>query len=93
MYNRYIPGTNGVYERQIMNEPEKKVMPQCENTVPTLADSALDKSTSNRAAPSTPVLDLGDMLLLCIMLLLLLDSDQEDSLSILITAAAFLFLQ
>ena len=27
MYNRYIPGTDGVYERRVVQDPEKKNLP------------------------------------------------------------------
>ena len=96
MYNRYIPGSNGIYERQCIPDPIKQ--PQmakqeeitvCENT---------EKVSPVKPAKCEPKLtnsgpDLGDLLLLCIILLLMLDSEQEDLTSILITAAAFLFLQ
>lgn len=96
MYNRYIPGANGVYECHSVPEPEHK----------QIQDATLKRSPSENRTDERPEsnlvqcpkkqnqsMDLGDMLILCIILLLLIDCDQEDISSILVTAAAFLFLQ
>lgn len=96
MYNRYIPGANGVYERHSVQEaiPEAAVSKErpseiCKETCgkPEKTHTPIPRT----AGPQS--LDLGDLLLLCIVLLLLIDCDQDETLSILITAAAFLFLQ
>ena len=93
MYNRYIPDSNGFYERQSIPEPKRMSEPvtvvkqeQCEELPP---------SRKQHTCSGVPFagMDLGDILLLCIILLLMVDSDQEDISSILITAAAFLLLQ
>ena len=86
MYNRYIPDPNGRYEIRAMQEPPcqepkdpvKEAMPNC-------AQRTDYKSFENG-------MDLGDLLLLCIILLICLDQN-DDLQSVLITAAAFLFMQ
>ena len=93
MYNRYIPGSNGIYERKSV--PEKiNITPPCD-AVPVCArdDSRKDVCTQQaytKPGPPLKGLDIGDLLLICIVLLLLVDSEEEDVLPLLITAAAFL---
>ena len=98
MYNRYIPGSNGVYERQLVQEPPKKehtegrIKPVQQPNV--LKEESRPKHHSTASASPLPVgLDAGDLLLLCIILLIIIDSEQDDLSGILLTAAAFLFLQ
>ena len=97
MYNRYIPGTGGVYERRIMQEPKKD--PPCPDPAPEPEPEPPCRETvPERREQSGPLggpfqMDLGDLLLLCIILLLLIDDDGEDWTTILITAVAFLLLQ
>jgi len=94
LYNRYIPGSNGVYERRSVYEP-KENPEQCsspQNKTPEEAPCI--RHAHPRKSPLGGLsLDTGDLLLLCIVLLLLIDSDGEDFLPLLITAAAFLFMQ
>lgn len=93
MYNRYVPGHDGIYRRQTIAEAQtacpKQDEPQdtCENK-PEIAQQ--QRRPCQSASGS---FDLGDLLLLCIIILLLIDSDEDDSLPLLITAAALLFLQ
>ena len=91
MYNRYVPGTNGIYERTTIAEkqPQSKCTAPIEEIPPPMPQKAVPHTTG---ASSMPDFDTGDLLLLCIMLLLLLDGSEDDLSSILITAAAFLFL-
>lgn len=98
MYNRYIPGTNGSYERQTVAEPvgiqspQTPVIPREAHEPPCIEPQAKPvRSFLQRILPSN--LDIGDLLLLCIVLLMLMDSEEDDILSILITVAAFLLLQ
>ena len=86
MYNRYIPGSNGVYERHTVPE---RMQDQNNMTIPvtTVPASKPPVQSIQRANPDT-----GDLLLLCILLLILIDSEPEDLTGILITAAAFFFL-
>lgn len=86
MYNRYIPGTNGHYERQIVSPPQPERPPA------PLPEQPISKPCAS-ADPPAQGPDMGDLLLLCVLLLLLLDSDGEDMGTLLLTAAAFVFLQ
>jgi len=93
LYNGYIPGPKGAYERSIVQVPAKSPLP------PTpVFPKECDKTEEPRPASGPPRFtaknmgfDLGDLLLFCIVLLILLDCEQDDQLSILLTAAAFLF--
>lgn len=92
MYNRYVPGHDGNYRRHTVAEPEpcrKQELPvelPCEET-----PKAVQKHR-----PSTyqsQGMDVGDLLLLCIVALLLIDSEEEDGFPLLIMAAVFLLSQ
>lgn len=92
MYNRYVPGYDGIYRRQTVTV-ETKEEPKSE--LPT-ASCEPPTETSQQRQPcrnATGGFDLGDLLLLCIIVLLLIDSEEDDGLPLLIMAAAFLFLQ
>lgn len=89
MYNRYIPGCNGIYERHEVpspNQPQYAVPSRLEE------NSELGKKQTNVGYRPKRVqqFDLGDLLLLCVFLLILLDSDEEDPLLPIIAAAAFI---
>ena len=92
MYNRYVPNNNGTYERiavqeSTMNETEYIQEPkECRET---------ETAQQQRCATDRNFLgfDLGDLLLLCIVILLLVESEGDDILPILIMAAAFLMQQ
>lgn len=98
IYNRYIPGANGSYQRQTVEEQRRHTpseLPEqaaCERK--EIACESEDRQQRNAFGPQRQParLDLGDLLLLCIVLLLLIDSEEDDMLSVLITAAAFLLL-
>ena len=87
MYNRYIPETNGVYKRQVIEECHAPAphAPLPEGSAPI---QTISQSAGRSPAKNNPVLDLGDLLLLCIILLILLDADPDDQLSIFIAAIA-----
>lgn len=96
MYNRYIPGADGSYQCQTVAEPIREA-PCRQNPSPPAQDCPVQDP-----APPRPVrqqqqtlfgLDLGDLLLLAVILLLLLDADEGEMLPLLLTAAAFLLLQ
>lgn len=95
MYNRYIPGNNGIYQRQIIEEAHQETScadPQ--NTCEAHTEAHTTSSSSGcHSQGFLTGLDLGDVLLLCVILLLLLDADQDDMFSLIITAAAFILLQ
>ena len=89
MYNHYIPGSDGVYRRKSIEEslpavtPSPVPMPSQSETKPC---TEIPKDAVHRNTP-----DAGDLLLICIVLLLLLDCEGEDLLPVLVTAAALLF--
>ena len=96
MYNRYIPGANGVYECHSIPEPERQRIQEVDHKSTAPENRDIEKQESNITQcprKQSQSMDLGDILILCIILLLLIDCEQEDITSILITAAAFLFLQ
>jgi len=85
MYNRYVPDSNGIYERKTIPDPPKPPpMPVC-------MEPPEIKQQQNPAHQSgNSGFDLGDLLLLCIVILLLLDEEEADIFPLLIMAAAFL---
>lgn len=94
MYNRYIPGNNGIYERRTVHEPQRR------QELPVKECTVEDQQPCCQETPAKPCpkksflpqgIDTGDLLLLCIVLLLMMDSDEDDMLPLLITAVAFLF--
>lgn len=95
MYNRYIPGNNGIYQRQIVEDPQQEIpCADSQNTCETPPETHTASSPFGcQSQGFWGGLDLGDVLLLCVILLLLLDADQDDMFSLLITAAAFILLQ
>ncbi len=97
MYNHYIPGSAGVYERRTVEEPKKDLpCPPFPKPEPEPEPPCEQPECVRREQPAQTggpfSIDLGDLLLLCIVLLILLDCDGEDHTSLLITAAAFLLL-
>lgn len=92
IYNHYIPGSNGVYKKEVITQSHQKddnnsfdVTYQT-NTKPNIC-------TDHKKQPAALGLDLGDLLLLCIALLLLLDGDKDDLFGPMIAAAAFILLR
>jgi hypothetical protein len=94
MYNRYIPGSNGVYERKTVGTP-KEEKTQCREVQPVVTVDTCAEQTTQPAPCCRKWLpqgvDLGDLLLLCIVLLLLIDSEEDDMLPLLVAAAVLLF--
>lgn len=90
MYNRYIPESNGIYKKHCVVIPDSPPSPDV-NKGSKEESPCLSSCASQHHLQSG--WDLGDLLLLCIVILLLLDSEDGDILPILIAAAAFLFLQ
>ena len=97
MYNRYIQGQNGTYERysvpdvsetckQAVSEPAAT----CEEK---LKKSEIAQQQNSRDPKGLFGMDLGDLLLLCIVILLVIDCDEDDYFPLLIMAAAFLIQQ
>ena len=95
MYNRYVPETGGVYRKTVVEEP-KKDQPclQAAPPEPTVAEEAPCSRQEQPPCPGGPFpMDLGDLLLLCVVLLLLVDCEEDEWMNVLITAAAFLLLR
>lgn len=94
MYNRYIPGTNGVYQRHTVSEQPKTLSAESQNLeISSPCDTERAHQPPNNRQTGPFGLDWGDLLLVCIVLLLLMDSEEDDMLPILIMAAAFVLLQ
>ncbi len=93
MYSRYIPGPDGVHRREAAASPVKMpppAEPEADRSLPSVPPPApgLRQQLSARLPGK---LELGDVLVLLIALLLLIDAE-EDLQTILITAAAFFLL-
>ena len=94
MYNRYVPGNDGIYRRQTVATAEPTTCMKQEPLTETCEDRTEIAQQHRRPCQNrSDSFDLGDLLLLCIIGLLLVDSEEEDNLPLLITAAAILFLQ
>lgn len=90
MYNRYVPSSNGTYERRTVPDPPEVCPPL------PVPDCKPEKKTEQQAHSRQNTLfgfELGDLLLFCIVTLLLIDSEEEEILPILIMVAAFLMQQ
>lgn len=94
MYNRYIPGSNGIYERKTVITPQE-TKTECQQVQPTQTPASCVETPSQQTNCCRKLfsqgLDIGDILLLCIILLLMVDSEEEDALPLLIAAAVVLF--
>lgn len=97
MYSRYIPGPDGVYQRKNMERAPAAQDLRAPPSPPVPTPGAITASRSpaglkQRLSARLPgKMELGDVLVLLIALLLLIDAE-EDLQPILITAAAFFFL-
>ena len=94
MYNRYVPGHDGIYHRKTVEDV--RPVPCCDPIGPSSQPKCQPTQTGQQQKPCRNAgdgFDLGDLLLLCIVVLLLVDCDEEESFPLLIMAAAFLFLQ
>lgn len=96
MYSRYVPDASGVYRQTTLEQspppsppPAPPSAPCAPAPPPEHAGRSL-KATLKRLLPRG--MDAGDLLVLLILLLLYVDGEQEDSLSLILTAAAFLLL-
>ena len=84
IYNRYIPGADGRYEHH-------RVVP-CPAQEPEQTQELCPKPA---AAPRLQLRlpEAGDLLVLLVLLLILTDGEETDSLTTLVTLAAFLLLR
>lgn len=87
MYSRFTPGPDGVYQRHTVSMPP--VSPPAVTAQAVPAPPAGVKQRLNSLLPGS--LELGDLLVLLIALLLLIDAE-EDMQTILIAMAAFFLL-
>lgn len=85
MYQRYIANPDGTFRKTVVDEPPQPMPP------PPPEPGCPPKPLSLRGLlPET--LDVGDLLLALILLLLYLDSEDEDPKSLLIILAVCFFL-
>jgi len=89
IYNRYIPGSNGIYKRHSITIPDETTH-ECSINHPVAEEK---KTSEHQMHYQTSGIDLGDILLLCIVILLISESDGDDILPILAAVAAFFFIQ
>ena len=87
IYNRYIPGSDGIYKRHSVSIPDN----QTPNSSPKTPQPQSESDSPHRNSPTG--IDLGDILLLCIVILLICESEGNDTLSIIAAIAAFYFIQ
>ena len=88
MYNHYIPGSNGIYRRHSVPVAE-----HCSEPFKETQNNPGESCRTQRPVQTTDAFrpDIGDLLLLCITILLLIDAEESDTLTILIAIAAFVF--
>ena len=87
MYSRFTPGPNGVFQRRQVEEAAPHPEPPPMAPVPVRQQGL--RRQLNDLLPGS--MELGDLLVLLIALLLLIDAE-EDLQTILIAAAAFFLL-
>ena len=85
-YNRYIPGADGRYEHQ-------RVVPCPPIATEQVASETRKPEPSCLPRPQFALPEAGDLLVLLVLLLILADGEETDSLTTLITLAAFLLLR
>lgn len=104
VYHRYIPKPNGTYERQVVEDRREPVQPviqaaavqpaepaePCCETCPKRETRQKEGSFLRRLLPKGMGSD--DLLILAILLLLLVDCNEDDMLTVLVTIGAFLLL-
>ena len=87
MYSRFTPGPDGVYQRRQVSAPPPVPPVPAESVLPPQPPSL--KQRLNARLPGS--FELGDVLVLLIALLLLIDAE-EDMQTVLIALAAFFLL-
>ena len=102
MYNRYVPDAAGVYRQttvetvpDVPDAPQPPLPPPaCPVPPPPPPAPAADPVRRSLSGLLERVLprgmDTGDLLVLLILILLAVDGEEEDSLSVILTIAAFL---
>ena len=93
VYNRYIPGVDGRFQRTVVEKPCPPPMPEPPaECAPPQPPGCAEKDGSFLRKLLPQGFDTGDLLILLILLLLLIDGDEDDTVSVLLTFAAFLLL-
>ena len=96
VYNRYIPQPYGTYLRmdvqpqQTTAAPEPQPAAPCAQPLPPAPCARPEGGFLSRLLPRGA--DTGDLLVIAILLLLLVDSDTDDPLPVILTLAAFILL-
>ena len=96
VYNRYIPQPDGTYLRmdvqpqQTTATPEPQPAAPCAQPLPPAPCARPEGGFLSRLLPRGA--DTGDLLVIAILLLLLVDSDTDDPLPVILTLAAFILL-
>lgn len=102
MYNRYVPDAAGVYRQttvetvpDVPDAPQPPLPPPAcpapPPPPPAPAAEPVRRSLSGLLERFLPRgMDTGDLLVLLILILLAVDGEEEDSLSVILTIAAFL---
>ena len=90
VYNRYIPGADGRFQRTVVEKPCPPPQPPVPRPPQLPGCAEKDGSFLRKLLPQG--FDTGDLLILLILLLLLIDGDEDDTVSVLLTFAAFLLL-
>lgn len=92
MYTRFTPGPDGSYQRRQVENPTPAHSTPTPSPAPPAAKLPAGSDLKVRLSKLLPQeLELGDVLVLLISLLLLVDAE-EDFQNILITAAAYFLL-
>lgn len=99
MYNRYIPGADGAFQKIPVSAPCDAPPPPRPTDMPCVPEMPPVPEKPCAGAEGHPLrrlipkgMDTGDLLILAILLLLLIDGDEDDTLSVLLTVAAFLMM-
>ena len=94
VYNRYIPQPDGSYLRMDVQPPQETPVQQSTQAPPCAPPAPPCEQPGggflSRLLPRGT--DTGDLLVIAILLLLLIDSDADDPLPVLLTLAAFILL-
>ena len=96
VYNRYIPQPDGRYLRMDVQPPQETPVqpiqsePSCAPPPPAAPPCNAGGGFLSRLLPRGT--DTGDLLVIAILLLLLVDSEADDPLPVLLTLAAFILL-
>lgn len=96
MYNRYVPDASGVYHSSTVAPPPQPPAPQASAQQPLPPPPPVpEPPVHGRSGLLSGLLprsiDTGDLLVLLILLLLVLDGEQEDDLTALLAIAIYLF--